>query len=102
MARPCFSAVFPCSFSPHAHPRVEAQLQLQHTDLRRPPLRKEESDGAQGEPSPPAKQHKKAKKRKSLGVLPTLTTATVVPTPAEALGLESEWHLVVGTELLYF
>ncbi|XP_072492169.1 uncharacterized protein C16orf86 homolog isoform X2 [Notamacropus eugenii] len=68
--------------------KVEAQLQVQHTDLRRPPLRKEESDGAQGEPSPPAKQHKKAKKRKSLGVVPALTTATVVPTPAEALGLE--------------
>ncbi|XP_020844991.1 uncharacterized protein C16orf86 homolog isoform X2 [Phascolarctos cinereus] len=68
--------------------KVEAELQLQHTDLRRPPLRKEDSDGAQGEPSPTAKQHKKAKKRKSLGVPPPLATAAVVPTPAEALGLE--------------
>ncbi|XP_074058386.1 uncharacterized protein C16orf86 homolog isoform X2 [Macrotis lagotis] len=71
-----------------ANPRVEAELHLQHTDLRRPPLRREDFDGAQGEPSLPAKQHKKAKKRKSLGVLPTLATATVVPTPAETLGLE--------------
>ncbi|XP_068942029.1 uncharacterized protein C16orf86 homolog [Petaurus breviceps papuanus] len=67
--------------------KVEAELQLQHTDLRRPPLRKEDFDGAQ-EPSPPAKQHKKAKKRKSLGVPPQLAAATVVPTVAEALGLE--------------
>uniref|UniRef100_A0A4X2LV89 Uncharacterized protein n=1 Tax=Vombatus ursinus TaxID=29139 RepID=A0A4X2LV89_VOMUR len=87
--------------SPRVRPRVEAELQLQHTDLRRPPLRKEDSDGAQGEPSPTAKQHKKAKKRKSLGVPPPLAATAVVPGPAEALGLESEWHLVVGAELLW-
>ncbi|XP_044516515.1 uncharacterized protein C16orf86 homolog [Gracilinanus agilis] len=68
--------------------KVEAELQLQHTDLRRPPLRKEDSDGPQGEPSPPAKQHKKAKKRKSLGVPPPLATAALVPAPTETLGLE--------------
>ncbi|XP_043842073.1 uncharacterized protein C16orf86 homolog [Dromiciops gliroides] len=68
--------------------KVEAELQLQLADLRRPPLRKEEADRARGEPSPPAKQHKKAKKRKSLGLPPPLATATVAPTPAEALGLE--------------
>uniref|UniRef100_A0A7N4PGW9 Uncharacterized protein n=1 Tax=Sarcophilus harrisii TaxID=9305 RepID=A0A7N4PGW9_SARHA len=68
--------------------KVEAELLLQHADLRRPPLRREDSDGAQGEPSPPAKQHKKAKKRKSLGAPPPLAAAPAVPTPAETLGLE--------------
>ncbi|XP_060041286.1 uncharacterized protein C16orf86 homolog [Erinaceus europaeus] len=60
-----------------AHSRAEADL----------PLRKEEPEGSQSEPSPSTK-HKKAKKRKNLGT-PVLSAVTsTVSTPPDTLGLE--------------
>ncbi|XP_013359412.1 PREDICTED: uncharacterized protein C16orf86 homolog isoform X2 [Chinchilla lanigera] len=45
------------------------------------PLKREELEASQSEPSPPAKQTKKAKKRKSLGapVLPAVASTTCAP-----------------------